>query len=146
MPEGFPRPSEVTDIEAARLDEQCESLYGPVVAAYTPHIVTPGDHPDEVKAAWVGVRMTVREHLFPAIEEMGYVQVDTTEAYNALVVSGAPEHILQYWIDCLSGLHTVFGFHASEGSMEVLDGQFEMPMPSEVYKYEPPERSDTAPF
>ena len=84
-------------------------------------MVTPGNHPAEVKAAWVGVRMPVREHLFPAIEEMDYVQIDTSEAYNALVVAGTPEHILQYWIGRLSELHTVFGFHASEGTVEALD-------------------------
>ncbi len=94
------------DWQEARSDtaDIMEDLFGPVHGHFTLNqAATTGDHPEQVRAAWVGIAVPVRETLVRESVSCKSVSILCTDAFNALVEAEVSESVLQYWIDMLNG-------------------------------------------
>lgn len=104
---------------------QDEALHGLVIAKFTiTETAQNGSHPEEVRSAWHGIPLPVRERFSGTLNARGIVSVLCTDGYNALVEAGADEKVLQYWIDYLDGRadeYTTFDFLAEDGDYELVD-------------------------
>ena len=94
-----------------------EDLHGPVVGEFhITGVAENGDHPLEIRAAWKGIKLPVRERFAEESEEL--VKVLCTDGYNALVEANVDEKVRQYWIDLLDGradANTTFDFRPEDG-------------------------------
>ncbi len=118
-PDQYPQPPELSESETFLLDQLYESHFGPIIGNYIPTKVTHGNHPKDVKDAWIGASMPVRKY-FAGELECGSVPIAAGEAFNALVAKGTPDEVLQYWIDRLPETpSTTLTFSLEEGTFHL---------------------------
>ena len=123
-PNHCPEPSEVSKEDSAQLNAVLENFFGPIVANYTPRKVSRGHHPEVVKKAWEGVPLPVRKSMTGQLEAGQTISVAAPDAFNALVVAGTSEDVLQYWIDMLPSDPTcTLAFSLDEGEIDILPPQ-----------------------
>lgn len=115
-----------TEPTQQQLDESqriFEEQFGVVVGHFTlSRAASNGDHPAEVREAWVGLPLPIREMHDPNIETRlsnpDLARVYAFDAFQALVDNDVPEAIRQYWIDYMPrdvpGWVT-FDFETSDG-------------------------------
>ena len=86
------------------MDEVLESYYGRTIGHFTlQKAASNGGHPEEVRGAWVGIALPVRE-LYEPERWMDTIRVLCADGFNALVEAGVQESVRKYWIDSLGGV------------------------------------------
>lgn len=110
---------ETSRIEGERL---LKGYSGEVMGWFTvQRVVSVGNHPEKVRAAWRDIPLPVRsDHFDPTADTVRVLYID---AFNALADNRASVDVLRYWADRgpkqSSPLHLpTLGFPADEGLLE----------------------------
>ena len=100
-------------------EEAEERVHGSIVGTFT--LNRPAsrnlERPQEVREAWVGIPLPIREKLASSIADD--VHVSFLDAFNALIGNSASKFVLEYWIEQYPSPHDILTFLPDDGVVDM---------------------------